>query len=176
MRVFWLVLLGTVLLLNTAACSNADLKMPEDFSLVFAWDTGALPPEFRYDYVITIGPGAQAEFEYVPGYGDKNDPDFWVTSFEISEYQLISIFEYFNNNNFFRTKWKSGEIRVGGSNTSMIITAFGKDTRIPSISELDGEDLRKVQAAHEFVRQFVPQGVWDEMERRQVEYESRQKN
>jgi len=162
------------LLLSVSGCVFADAEMPDDFSLVFSWNTGALPPAYRYDYVITIGPGEQGEFDFIPGYGDGNDPNRWTTAFEVTNADLQALFTYFQENGFFNKKWGGGIDRVGGSTTSMTLTAFGKDHPVPSISSLEGADLNKVENAQSFIRGFVPDAVWEEMEARQQAFESSQ--
>ena len=157
-----------ILMVLMVACTAAKVEMPDDFALTFSWNTGSLPPEHRYDYVITIGPGAQGEFDYVPGYGDENDENRWVTSFAVTEDDLKTLYAYFRDQGFFNTKWGNPDTeRIGGSTTSLILTAFGKDHPVPSISALKEADLDKVTDAQDFIRQFVPEAVWAEMEARQ---------
>ena len=172
MRAIWMVMIGLFACSLLSGCAKQDPQMPDDFSLSFSWSTGTLPPQYRYDYVITIGPGTQGEFDYVPGYGDANDANRWVVPFSISEEQLQEIYAYFLQNGSFNTKWKSGQMLIGGSTTSLILTAFGKEHQVPSISELEDADRQKVENAQNFIRGFVPQTVWDEMNKRQAAFEA----
>jgi len=155
-------------------CTFQNPEMPEDFSLTYSWNNGSLPPEYRYEYVITIGPGPQGELDYVPGYGDNNDVNRWVTSFDVTIDDLETLYQYFNAGKYFDAEWESGLERVGGSTTSILLTAFGKEHRIPSISQLEGADLQKVENAQVHIRSVVPGSVWAEMEKRQEAFESSQ--
>jgi hypothetical protein len=172
MAVFLALLLVAVVM---AGCAAAEMEMPDDFALTFSWNTGSLPPKYRYDYVITIGPGAQGEFDFVPGYGDENDSNRWVTPFDVTEENLQALYTYFRDQGFFDTRWGINDIeRIGGSTTSLILTAFGKNHPIPSISALDGANLSKVEDAQDFIREFVPDAIWEEMAFRQAAFEASQ--
>lgn len=164
-----------LLIVLMAGCATAAVEMPDDFSLTFSWNTGTLPPAYRYDYVISIGPGAQGEFDFVPGYGDENDSNRWVTSFDVTQEDLQSLYAYFSDQGYFDVRWRGNDVeRIGGSTTSLILTAFGKNHPVPSISALKGAELSKVEDAHDFIRFFVPDTVWEEMETRQAAFEASQ--
>lgn len=170
MQINWISLYGLLAVVFLAACSPAELDMPNDFSLVFSWDTGALPPQYCYRYVIAIGPGPQGEFAYAPGLGG-DDTGMWVTPLDISTADLRALFDRFDQIGLFGRKWKSAQIRLGGSSTSLVITAFGMDHFVPATSTLEGADLQTAQEALDFIRTFVPQRIWDEMDARQAVYE-----
>lgn len=175
MRLLTFFSASIVLILLIIGCTSMPAEMPDDFAITFSWNTGSLPPRYRYDYVITIGPGAQGEFDYVPGYGEENDPNRWVTAIAITQDDLQTLYVYFREQGFFDAKWVKPEAeRIGGSTTSLILTAFGKDHLVPSISALEGTELNKVEAAQDFVRLFVPDAIWEEMEARQAAYEAAQ--
>ena len=65
-----------------AACTRVPAERPSDFSLSLYWDTGSLPPKYRYEYVITIGPGSQGQLVYQLGYGgpEAEDAQHWAIS------------------------------------------------------------------------------------------------
>ena len=163
-----------LLIASVSGCTFTDAEMPDDFALVFSWNTGALPPKYRYDYIITIGPGEQGEFDFIPGYGDDKDPNRWTTSFDLTQAELKALFTYFQDNGFLNKKWEGGVERVGGSGSAIILTAFGTDHLIPSISTLEGAELKKVEDAQSFIRTFVPDAIWEEMEARQQAFEASQ--
>ena len=145
--------------------------MPDDFSLSFNWNTGALPPKYYYAYVITIGPGPQGEFEYISGYDSSIESNRWITSFSVSKDEIEELYTYLKNPNIFRTRWKTGRGLTGGSTTSLIITAYGKEYQIPSISELEDADRILVEEAMDLIRGYVPESIWEEMNDRQTQYE-----
>ena len=53
----------------------------------------------------------------------------------------------------------------------MIITAYGKEYQIPSISELEDADKLLVESAMDVICGYVPESVWEEMNDRQAQYE-----
>jgi len=170
MRIVFSIILviGTGIIM--LGCGTIEPQMPDDFSLSFDWNTGALPPEYRYAYLITIGPGTQGEFEYVPGYDSSGESNIWITQFTLSGDALVELYEYLDKHDIFRTRWKTGRGLVGGSTTSLIITAFGKEYHVPSISELEDADKMLIEDVFEEIRGYVPDAIWDEMNNRQTQY------
>lgn len=163
-----IILLSLVVL---SSCAGMPDKYPRDFSLVMDWDTGALPPEYHYQYTITIGPGPQGEFAYHPGYED-NASFAWITSFEVGENDLQSLYSYLKEKNILRNQWESGQPLVGGQGTRVIIYAFDQRYLVPSVSEVSPKERDLVDQTIELIRTYVPEHIWTEMEQRQTEYES----
>jgi len=152
-------------------CGAKETQIPNDFSLSFDWNTGALPPKYHYSYVITIGSGAQGEFKYISGYDQSDDSNQWVTSFTLSKKELEKLYAYMEKQDIFRTSWNTGRGLIGGSTTSLIITAHGKEYQIPSISELKEVDKVLVEDVMDEIRGYVPDSIWEEMNDRQTRYE-----
>ena len=164
-----LLIIGTGIV--TTSCGAKEIQMPDDFSLSFDWNTCALPPKYHYAYVITIGPGHQGEFEYVPDYDNSGESNRWITSFSLSKDALEELYTYLKGQDIFRASWKTGRGLIGGSTTSLIITAYGKEYQIPSISELEDADRILVEEAMDLIRGYVPESIWEEMNDRQTQYE-----
>jgi len=156
-----------------SSCSGLPSENPEDFSVVFSWDTGALPPQYHYSYTITIGPGPQGQFVYQPGYDTQDQTNLWVAGFVLTQGQLDSLYESLKGLGIMRSRWNTGAGLVGGSNTDIIITAYGKEYHVPSIAELEEGDRGRVDEAMEDIRGMVPKDIWDEMEARQQAYEQK---
>ena len=164
-----LIIIGTGIM--TMGCGVKEPQIPDDFSLSFDWNTGALPPKYHYAYVITIGPGTQGEFEYSSGYDSSGKSNRWIAPLTLSEDALEELHRYLENQDIFRTSWKTGRGLIGGSTTSLIITAYGKEYQIPSISELKNADKILVEEAMDMIRGYVPESIWEEMNDRQTRYE-----
>ena len=170
--IFWLLfIIGTAL--SLIGCSGLPAQMPEDFSLSFDWNTGSLPPKYRYSYVITIGPGPQGEFEYILGYSGKDPSEQSIVDFSITEERMNELFQFLNTMDIFRSRWDTGRELIGGSTTSLIITAFGKEYHVPSISELEGADKELIGNVMEKIRGYVPDDVWEELNANQTLFEER---
>ena len=178
LRKIFAVLICTLV---TVACSQLPTITPpdsselptetaQDFSLLFEWNTGTLPPQYTYTYTIILGPG-KGRLEYQPGYADDNSQQ-WMVDFTVSEKQMHDLYEYLNSQNMFRSSWKEGEPMMGGSGTTLILKAFEEQYTIPSISILSSSEYARVDAAMEAIRALVPQTIWDEMDARQKEYET----
>lgn len=154
-----------------SSCSGLPAETPEDFSVVFSWDTGALPPRYHYSYTITIGPGLQGQFVYQPGYDAQDRTNMWVADFALTQGHLDSLYASLKDLGMMQSRWNTGAGLVGGSNTDIIITAYAKEYRVPSIAELEEGDRGSVEDAMGDIRGAVPQDIWDEMEARQQAYE-----
>ena len=152
-------------------CGAKESQMPDDFGLSFNWNTGALPPKYHYAYVITIGPGPQGEFEYSSGYESSGKSNQWIAPFTLTKDELEELYLYLENQDAFRTSWKTGRGLIGGSTTSLIITAYRKEYQIPSISKLEDADKILVEEAMDVIRGYVPESIWEEMNDRQTRYE-----
>ena len=176
MRALFSIVIVSWLAMLTVGCGGEQPITPEDFGLSFYWNTGALPPQYRYEYVITIGPGLQGELDFIPGCESAQGSEQWATSFEISSEEQEEIYTFFTENDLLRTRWNTGRGLIGGSTTSLLLTAFGKEYQIPSISELETEDRQLVELAMDAVRGVVPETIWEEMNNRQAEYENNYKD
>lgn len=161
-----------IILMTCCACGLKGTSLPEDFTLRMAWNTGSLPPKYRYEYVITLDSEGQGVFEYTPGYGDVVDTNRWVAQFSLKKNELEELYQHLSAANILRSNWKVGCKLIGGSTTSLIIKTGGYEYRIPSISELQGNDLTTVTAAMDVIRSYVPDAIWTEMESRQAHYEA----
>jgi len=164
-----LLIIGTGII--SMGCEAKESQIPDDFSLSLDWNTGALPPKYHYTYVITIGPGTKGEFEYSSGYDNSDKSNRWVAPFTLSKDTFEELYRYLKNQDIFRNSWKTGRGLIGGSTTSLIIAAHGKEYQIPSISELKDEDKILVGEVMDVIRGYVPESIWEEMNDRQVQYE-----
>ncbi len=164
-----LLIIGTGII--TVGCGTKEPQIPDDFGLSLDWNTGALPPKYNYAYVITIGPGSQGEFEYISGYDRSDDSNRWVTSFSMSKDALEELYTYLESKDIFRARWKTGRGLIGGSTTSLIIAAYGKEYQIPSISKLKDSDKMLIEEVMDMIRGFVPDSIWEEMNDRQAGHE-----
>lgn len=171
-----LILLLFGLAILPMACGGKPAPMPEDFSLSFYWNTGALPPQYRYEYVITIGPGQQGELDFIPGYDGAQGSERWVAPFNLSSEEIEGLYAVLSENDLLRTRWKTGRGLIGGSTTSLLITAFGNEYQIPSISVLEEDEKELVETAMDAVREVVPESIWEEMNTRQADYENSHTN
>lgn len=166
----WIVVLSASFFVFSS-CSGLPAETPEDFSVVFSWDTGSLPPQYHYSYTITVGTGPQGEFVYQPGYDEQDRTNMWVADFVLTQVELDTLFASLKELGMMRSRWNTGRRLIGGSNTEMVITAFGKEYRVPSLAEVREEDRTRVEEAMEAILEAVPQDIWEEMEARQQVYE-----
>ena len=160
-----------LILLVLISCTPTPSSSPSDFALELSWNTGSLPPEYTTSYLMTIGPELQGTLEYQFGYGDKDEANQYSIDFQITQEQLEDLYQDLYDEDMFRSNWQEGEISAGGPGSSLILTAYGEQYHIPSLSELSGEDYTRVDAAIETIQGVVPAELWEEMQARQENYE-----
>ena len=161
------ILAGFLMLVS---CNTKSPQTPDDFSLYFEWNTGALPPQYTYTYTITLGPGTHGMLAYQPGY-EEDKLHHWEVDFFVSEQQMVDLYQYLDSQDMFRSNWEVGESMEGSSGTTLILYDKGKQYNIPNISILDRSEYARVDAAMEAIRALVPRTIWDEMDARQKEFE-----
>lgn len=169
MKMLVVFLLALIVL---SACSKPAAERPPDFSLVFEWDTGALPPQYHYAYVIRIEPDGTGELVYSPGYEPLTQPGAWRAAFTLSPDQMDHLFALLRGGNMLRSDWQTGQPLVGGQGTRISITADGNTYVVPSVSVLSQSERETVEKVMEGIRSFVPAGIWEEMEARQSQFEA----
>ena len=169
------VMVMAISLLTLACCSQKTSDVAQDFSLYFEWNTGSLPPQYTYTYTITLGPGTQGKLVYQPGY-EEDKLHHWEVDFSVSEQQMVDLYQYLDGQDMFNNKWNEGEPMEGSSGTTLILYNNGRQYNIPSISILDHNEVARVDAAMQAIRNLVPQTIWDEMDTRQKEYETNYEN
>lgn len=174
MKKFIVILSASIFMFSS--CSGLPAETPQDFSLVFSWDTGSLPPQYHYSYTITIGPGPQGQFVYRPGYDEQDRTHMWVADFVLTQGELDTLYASLKDLGMMRTRWNTGAGLVGGSNTEMVITGYGKEYLVPSMSDLKERDRSRVEEAMDVIRGVVPQDIWEEMKARQQVYEQNFEN
>ena len=155
-----------------SACAKPSAERPSDFSLAFEWDTGALPPQYHYAYVIRFEPDGRGELVYSPGYEPLTQPDAWRAAFTLPPAQMDDLYTLLREGNMLRSDWQTGQPLVGGQGTRISITAEGKTFVVPSVSVLTQSERETVENVMEGIRSFVPAGIWEEMEARQARFEA----
>jgi hypothetical protein len=165
------ILFLSILLIGAAACSGRANTRPEDFSLSLYWNTGALPPQYRYSYSINLQSTGQGIFEYQAGY-EKDEEHYWQADFSLSDNQMDTLYRYLLDNDLLRSDWQTGRPLMGGKGTGIDISANGENFSIPSVSELEQKERDVVQETIEAINELVPQEIWNEMDARQDAYEN----
>ena len=162
---------------GTDTLSTQYQTAPEDLSIELYWDTGSLPPQYHYYYLINIGPVLKGKFEFLPGYkAFPPVPEVWTIGFSVNAAKMDELYNYLEKNKFFRDKWEKTEPAIGGSYSYMTITANDQKYDIPPDSELKPEDTKKTDEIADFVKNLVPEDIWTEMEKRQKEFEESYEN
>lgn len=160
-----------LLFVSATACSASSNRHPSDMNLTFNWNTGSLPPQYHYSYTITIQPDGNGSLDYQPGY-EPDEATRWQTEFSLTGKQMDALYGYLIENDLLRTTWNLGEPLLGGSGTSLVVTADGKEYTVPSISELQPDDRKLMEAAIDTIKNLLPQSIWDELDARQEAYEA----
>lgn len=155
-----LVLVGIIVL---AACSPIAETRTDDFGLYYYWNTGALPPEYYYQYEIEIGPDGSGVLTYQKGY-EENEEQSKVFSFQVDVEQWDEFYSWLQTNRILRSNWKESEdVVVGGSTTSVKLQAAGLKYIIPSVSVLSQRERTTFYELEEQIEKLVPAEIWEQI-------------
>ncbi len=141
---------------------------PPDFSLVYEWSEGSLPPPYHYEYSIRIGEDGAGEVRMLPDYEYSNPPE-WVEAFHVTPEQLDEFYQSAWSAGLFATRWETEEDPpVGGSSESLLVTAAGKKYQIPWY--VPPEQQAAVETIIHAVNDLVPADLWQTLEARRQAY------
>jgi len=156
-----LILVGIFML---AACSPIEETRPDDFTLYYYWNTGALPPEYYYQYEIEIDPNGKGVLTYQKGY-EEDEGQNEVFTFQVEKEQWDDFYSWLRMNKILRSNWKESEdVLVGSSATSVKIQAGGEKFVIPSVSVLSSNDRADYYELEEQIKQLIPAEIWEQIE------------
>ncbi len=161
-------------LLAVLACSVLNPKptpmttRPDDFSLLYEWREGSLPPPYHYEYTITLDPAGAGQVVMVPDYPSSGVPE-WTETFTVEPAAMDDLFRLLVAKGVFTEKWRAQDMPpVGGSSDSASITANGQAVTIPSfVIDQQAESAADIAAA---IRGLVPQAIWDKLEGQRQQY------
>jgi hypothetical protein len=144
-------------------------QRPDDFSVLYEWSEGSLPPPYHYEYSITIGPGPTGQVVMIPDYPSDTTPR-WTEPFPVSTPELDGLYATLRDGGMWSTAWEAmQDPPVGGSSDSLTATAFGNTAEVPSFVVTGQTDAAEAAAAA--VRALVPQEVWDRLETQRQKYQ-----
>lgn len=166
---------ATVLLFTVAAgCTSVNPTpnpldtRPTDFSLVYEWQEGSLPPPYHYEYTITIDPTGQGQIVMVPDYSFSNPPT-WTETFTITPAALDQLYRLLIDKGLFAQGWQAQQDPpVGGSFDSLHVTAHGRQITVPSfVIQTQANAAEDIATA---ARALVPQPIWDKLNTQREQY------
>lgn len=135
---------------------------PADFALTYAWSAGSLPPPHHYSYEVRVAANGKGEVHYTPGYSGMQGIPTWVMPIALSPAQLDAYFELTRVKKLYATVWQEPkQVRVGGSSSTLHVTAAGQAYKIPSQQVPEQEAAAK--AMLDGARELVPDKLWDEL-------------
>ena len=161
-----------ILILFLAACARVPEERPPDLALTLYWDNGTLAPQNRYEFIITIGPGNQGQLAYQFGYSSGEQTQRYTADFTLTETQLDDLYLHLQTSGAFGGQWEAERTLIGGSTTSLIVTAYAKEYQVPSTAELREEQREQAKALIEGVRGFVPEATWEKLDEQRVIYQA----
>lgn len=141
---------------------------PGDFTVLYEWQEGSLPPPYHYEYTIDIQPDGQGEVTMIPDYPSDTVPT-WTEAFTVEQAKLDELYQLMVDKGMFSTKWQAQDMPpVGGGSDSLTVTAQGSDFHIPYFVI-----VRQATAASEIVSAvaaLVPREVWDKLDAQREQY------
>jgi hypothetical protein len=95
-----------------------------------------------------------------------------VIDFQVEQEKMQQLYELIVDTNMIRSNWAEGDLLLGAQYRAAQITDQGRVYHIPSDASLREADRNAVSIVYEQIERLVPQAIWEEMNRRQEEYEN----
>jgi hypothetical protein len=170
-----LSLILTVALSLFAPCSPSDTvatERPDDFTLRYQWDAGALPPPYSYQVQVSVDADGSGTAQIrMNGSGAPA----WTESFRASAEQMDETYKAFCESGVFATEWQEPEaLPVGGSSWRLRATALGERVVIPPYAV--SSPIRDLGQVVDAVEEIVPRGLWQSLEARRDAYMASQRS
>lgn len=141
------------------------MAIPKNFSVVYTFSNGSLPPPHHYETAIRIEPGKPAVYEFRPGYvGLESGAQLWKAPIPWSESKRAALYAALIELGIERD-WKADpRPPVGGSYRSLtVVTAKGKFV-VPAFPV--AADRARAEKLFSLVTALVPSRAEREFQRR----------
>jgi hypothetical protein len=143
-------------------------ERPADFTVVYEWQEGSLPPPYHYEYTIKIEPDGQGEIIMLPDY-DTDATPYWVEPFAVTPTALDQFYRLLIDKGLFTQSWRAqSDPPVGGSYDSLQVTAHGQQIKIPSF--LIAAQAAAAEDMAVAVRALVPPDIWNKLNAQREQY------
>ena len=138
-----------------------------DFSILYKWSEGTVPPPYYYEFTIRLGPGKQGSIEFLPDY-PMHDPPMWTETFDLDEGDLNRLHALMAEKGVFTAGWTEvADPPVGGSLEWMEVTVGEERFLVPSTIE-EKETVRDV---YRTINSLVPERIRDKLMAQREEFE-----
>jgi hypothetical protein len=170
-RLAWLALLASSAMLGCSLFTPSAepvTERPDDFSLVYEWREGSLPPPYHYEYTITVQADGLVTLTMVPDYPGAGVP-VWTESLTLDAGALDTLFALLVAEDAFTTNWRAEDLPpVGGGLDWLTLTANGRTVELPPYPiEAQAASADRIQDA---VIALVPQDIWDKLNAQRERY------
>ncbi len=109
------------------------MALPRDFTLIYTYRNGTVPPPHHYELALKIAPGKPAVYEFRPGYpGLETGAEVWTETFPLSDAEREALLKRLLSLGLSRN-WKALDSPPGGGGYATLkVTAGGKTISVPS--------------------------------------------
>lgn len=152
----------------TASESNVKGIRPDDFSVLYEWQEGSLPPPHHYEYRIRLQSSGQGEVTMTPDYPSTEVP-VWTEFFTIHPDAVDEIYGLMVAQDLFTTvRQTQPQPLVGGSMESMLVTANKKTVKIPAF--VISEQASHMNNIYSAINELVPEAIWKRLNNLRGQY------
>ena len=185
-----IIIFAILLLSNLYSCSNSQNQVSDNpvgwASVQLFYECGPLPPQYRYDYSISINRDGIGNFACNLGY-DKSLPAI-IYNFKLSNDSLEILDKAIKESNVLTEKIEAMPENmhpIGGSTYKVRIILPGQKgdsltDRPPRVIETPEFPLEKYKPAleklYDAIKTTVPKSYWDDLELKKKEFEANYKN
>ncbi len=159
------ILISLLLIIN---CHNPEDKTmlrknkPHDFTVVYEWSTGSLPPPHYYKIIITLSATGGGKIIMIADY-QSNVPNY-EKSFAVDTLELEDLYQKLVSSSIFKkTPPRRSTPIVGGELESIDILANGVHYIVPET--IAPESKKSFTGIFTIIRKLVPSESWEDIKK-----------
>lgn len=151
-------LLSITAAFTLGACASAPhlpTDRPDDFSVIYGWSTGSLPPQYHHSVRLDIAPDGSGSLRGASAYG-QGPTETWA--FALSPTDLDALYADLHAAGLFRSWSEDGDPPIGGSSWWAEAKARGQTVEVPPFVVRGQGDAK--MAVEDILRSAAPAEVW----------------
>jgi hypothetical protein len=127
---------------------------PEDFSFEYRWQLGSVPPPYYYEYTIQVNADGSGGIELLPDY-PMHHPVMRTASLSLNRDTLEYLFDEMQKAGLFENTCQLVDNNwIGGSKSTLVVHALGKDYRVPY--SISSADMRRLESVFLAIQELIP--------------------
>jgi len=131
--------------------------IPEDFSFEYQWQMGSVPPPYYYEYSVKVDTNGSGVVELLPDY-PMHHPVPRTVEINVGHSTLECLYMEMTKVELFEKECRVVDSDwVGGSLSSLVVRAWGKEYKVPSF--ISSADTRRLEPLFLAIRGLIPSQI-----------------